>query len=233
MDRYEKMAKVCEIAEMKCTIQEWVKAELDQGKEHVDTKEMGEAIDMIKDLAETEKLCYESMYYESVINAMEDAKDEDPRYYHKRMNKPYARYPDDIMYRPMVDQEPYIDAYLDDRMGYSRGGNSYGRSSMSGRSSGSIGGGRSGGRSGYSPEDDWDRMNDNSRYGQAYNDYRVLRKHYTETGSKADKDEMSMKAQEHLADTMMTVRDIWKNADPDMKTKMKKDFQGLMSEMNM
>lgn len=241
MDRKESYQYISDICEMKKKLKEWAKAEIDQGKEHVDTKEMGDAIDMIKDLAEAEKLCYEAMYYETVIDAMNESDDEEVYGYHGRRPRIYKHYPDEIMYKPFMDQEPYIDEYLEDRMGYSRGTNSGERSSGGNRGRSGSMGRRSGGRSssyGFTPEDDdWDeRMpmdhDRNERYGQAYNEYRLLKKHYTETGNKADKEEMSMKAQEHLADTMMTIRDIWKNADPDYKAKMKKDFQGLMSEMN-
>ena len=104
-DSYEKYRKICE---HKHKLIEWVDAEMSKGKEAIDTKEMGEVIDMIKDLAETEKLCMETCYYESVVEAMEDAGEEYRMGYggRRRMN---ARYPDGVINKPYVDQEPYIE----------------------------------------------------------------------------------------------------------------------------
>ena len=56
-----------------------VNYELDKGIENIDTKELGEAIDMIKDLYEAKKEMYEACYYKGVLEAMEehDFEDED------------------------------------------------------------------------------------------------------------------------------------------------------------
>ena len=62
--------------------EKWMDAvnyELDKGIENIDTKELGEAIDMIKDLYEAKKEMYEACYYKGVLEAMEehDFEDED------------------------------------------------------------------------------------------------------------------------------------------------------------
>lgn len=62
----------------------------------VDVKELGEAIDMIKDLAEAE-------YYCNVVLAMEEGTDDRHGYPKKKR---------DIPYRPYVDQEPYVNEYM-------------------------------------------------------------------------------------------------------------------------
>lgn len=49
-----------------------VNYELDKGVENIDTKELGEAIDMIKDLYEAKKEMYEACYYKQIMEAMED-----------------------------------------------------------------------------------------------------------------------------------------------------------------
>ena len=36
---------------------------------------------------------------------------------------------------------------------------------------------------------------------------------------------------EKITDTMMTIRDIWKHADPELKQRMKTDFSNLLGEM--
>lgn len=43
-----------------------------KGAHNVDTEEMGEVIDMIKDLAEAEKCAWEKCYYKSIVEAMAD-----------------------------------------------------------------------------------------------------------------------------------------------------------------
>lgn len=65
------MEKLKDISEMKHTLVEAAKAQLAQGVESVDTEEMGEVIDMIKDLAHAEKSCMEAAYYELVCEAMQ------------------------------------------------------------------------------------------------------------------------------------------------------------------
>lgn len=184
-----------------------MKSAIDTGIEKVDTKEAGEIVDMIKDLAMAEKYCWEKKYYKAVVEAMEEGNEPTYGYNHYRYsNGHYAPKGSGHMgYRPYMDQEPYINGYLNDpdfkdkmRMGYI---------------------------------DEQYRDNGDGRYGKAYNEYRMAKKHYTETNSMTDKEEMNMHANEHVNDMITTVRDIWKGADPDLKKKMKNDIQNLMSEM--
>ena len=51
--------------------------ELDRGVENIDTKELGEAIDMVKDLYEAKKEMYEACYYTQIMEAMEEHDFED------------------------------------------------------------------------------------------------------------------------------------------------------------
>lgn len=46
------------ICDMKDRFIEWTKEELGKGKEAIDTKEMGEVIDIIKDLYQAEAYCW-------------------------------------------------------------------------------------------------------------------------------------------------------------------------------
>lgn len=43
-----------------------------QNMERINVNEIGELVDMVKDLAEAEKSCWEAQYYRSVSQAMED-----------------------------------------------------------------------------------------------------------------------------------------------------------------
>lgn len=50
-----------------------VKYEVDKGIENVDAKELGEVIDMIKDLSEAKEKVIKGCYYKTLIEAMEEA----------------------------------------------------------------------------------------------------------------------------------------------------------------
>ncbi len=215
-DLAEAIEKLKPLKEFKESLLECCKAEAaKKGLDCVDTQELGEVVDMIKDLAEAEKSCMEALYYQKVTEAMLSY--EEPRYgYNQNRSATTGQYM------------------------------SRGSSSMGGRD-GNSGGGRMGFRphepmmdmAGTSWDGDdymqsaMDPGNMSSRYGRAYADYKSARRHYTETKSPEDKREMSMHAEEHLRDTVSTVRDIWEDADPNLKRKMKEDFTKLMAEMNM
>lgn len=78
---------------MKQNLTSLVQAQIGGNLHEVDAKELGEAVDMIKDLAE-------AIYYCTVTEAMEK-KDEEPRMYYTPMYPPYypeKRWDDDTMY---------------------------------------------------------------------------------------------------------------------------------------
>lgn len=194
----EKLKAVCDIKERMTTA---LKTELDKGIETLSTKEAGEVADIIKDLAETEKYCMESLYYKTVICAMEEGKD--PEWENDRMGyMPPKRGNWNRMYKPMVDQEPYIKAHLNDM-----------------------------------DMNDLDRKDiarpwsDETRYGKAYQDYQTSKRHYTKSNSPSDKEAMEAHASEHVGDTITTIREIWKTADPDLRKRMKTDLTNLINEM--
>lgn len=61
-----------EIYKMKNELLQQAKKELaERGPERIDVNRMGEIIDMVKDLAEAEKSCWEASYYRKVTEAME------------------------------------------------------------------------------------------------------------------------------------------------------------------
>lgn len=219
--------KVKELTEMKETLITALKSELAKGIDCIDTKEAGEVVDMIKDLAKAEKECFEACYYKAVCEAMDAAEWEDEGrmgYNNRRYaNGRYASTGHGHIsgYRPMVDQDPYLDIYMRDSMGRDR-------NAMTDMVDGSS---KHRNRYGYSGTEDRDRMMGDHRYGQAYNDYQNARKHYTKTNSQEDKDEMNAHACEHMGDTISTIREIWKHSDPDLRKKMKNDLHNLISEM--
>ena len=148
-----------------------------KGVNDLDTKECGEVVDMIKDLAEAEKACMEAHYYESVIHAMEEAGEEDEE---GRMGYNSRRYANG-RYAPkgrgsrrgyipeMGMMNPYLQGYLYDpdfeeemegRMGYR--GEGGGRSGESNRSSSQSQGGNS---NGYRSSGAGNRSQSGSRMG--------------------------------------------------------------------
>jgi len=120
-----------------------IQAQVGQGLKEVDTKELGEAIDMLKDMEE-------AIYYCSITKAMEESKEEE-----KYKEKYYSMYPrmmyndgNRMMYADGRDgRRNYDDMMYNDgnRMYYNGGGNS----SNSGGSRGGQSGGNSGGSRNY------------------------------------------------------------------------------------
>lgn len=82
----------------------------------------------------------------------------------------------------------------------------------------------------YMRSEDRHKMHDD-RYGKTYHEYLDSRKHYTETKSQADKDEMEMHANEHLMDMMTSVKEIYRTADPDMRKQVKSSLTKFASEL--
>lgn len=62
----EPIKKMCE------TLEDAAKHELSKGIENVDAKELGEVVDMIKDLYEAKKFMVESCYYKQIMEKMEE-----------------------------------------------------------------------------------------------------------------------------------------------------------------
>lgn len=212
-DKKYAMETLCNVKE---TLISLVKSEVSGNLSEVDTHELGEVVDMIKDIAETERNCMEAKYYETVTEAMEDVDSERYGYNNRRYSS--GRYAPKGMghisgyNRPYLDQEPYVADYIErpsefmDRM-----------------------------RMGYTPMTTTHMEGPNnmdSRYGRSYNEFRNARKNYTRTNSSEDKEEMNRTGHEHLNDTIVTLKDIWKNADPELKKKMKSDLSSLVSEMS-
>ena len=214
-----KSASYEEICELKKKFLKIVDMELNEkSTKELNTEELGQVVDMIKDLAEAEKCCQEACYYQSVVKAMDEAKEEDYRMGYSpkaRMRLANRYFMDDYDYPEMSNM----------RMGYSRG-NSSDRDGTN-RSRDSMGRFTSSGRSWY---DGFDEDRDD-RYGRAYNEFRKARRHYTETKSMADKQLMEEHANEHLVDSMQTLREIWDSSDPTLRKKMKADLQKFSNDL--
>lgn len=230
--------KLKELCEMKESIISCFKAQLAMGVDNIDTHEAYEVTDIIKDMFEAEKYAWESCYYKTVVEAMsEESNDERYGYNPRRgsngrfMPKYYAG--DGSMgYRPYIDQEPYIDAYLKDPKFAEKMRSGYGMTS------GSNGGNNGSGRMGYDQEMERRMMGMGfdvevyPKYGQAYNDYRSAKKYYTQTNSSEGKEQMEKHANEHIRDTITTIREMWDDADANMRKRMKNDLSNLVEELD-
>lgn len=71
---YELKQKIEETSEMKKQLCEWAKTEMSKGMTAANTAELGEVIDMIKDLAQVEKDLAECCYHKKIVEAMDEAK---------------------------------------------------------------------------------------------------------------------------------------------------------------
>lgn len=170
----------------------------------VDTKELGEAVDIIKDLAE-------AIYYCTITKAMDETKDksqnqesyyEEPRYYTPRM-----RYPRDW-------EEPVM--YY--------GGN--GGSSQSGTSSY----GRMGGRRMYEPYYEYEMMPDHNRHdGRSYQS----RRGYMESKEMHQDPATQMKELEkYMKDLSQDVTEMIMDATPAEKQTLKQKMTALIDKIN-
>lgn len=205
-----------------------------KGAANMDTKEAGEVVDMIKDLAEAEKYCMEACYYESIVKAMHEAgeDDEDGRMGYNARHYASGRFAPKgrgtrMGYMPMNDmRDPYLYDYNGEPMihegdlrpmkfGY--------------QPSGAGNRSQSGSRMGHDDRD-WD-MDDDPEHSREYNEYKRAKRHYTETKSAVDKQKMDEHAMKHMNQAMDSFRELWKDADPVMRKRMKTDLTALVGEM--
>lgn len=115
--QHKSTEKYNDICDLKHRLLHYVNGEISRGfdcspaKVHV----LGEYVDMIKDLAEAEKHCYEACYYESVVNAM-DEEDGMPNYGRRgyrpgRMDGMIPDFMNDHMRNPNDEDPDYDEHY--------------------------------------------------------------------------------------------------------------------------
>lgn len=228
-----------EVCEFRKHIFDKVKAWHNSCADNIDASEFGDMIDVVKDLADTEKLCWEAAYFRSVVEAMANNDDEnedaDMRYgYNHNHYRSSGRFASKghgtyMGYSPMMEPEMWM-RLAKERFGYSTDPERTHHSGMGDVRTGVGMNGMPYHIQGETP-DKYGYRSD-PEYGRAYNMYREHRRHYTETKDQADRDQMSRHAEEHLHKSIETIRDIWADVDPAMRKKMKTELQGLVGEMN-
>ena len=87
-------------------------------------------------------------------------------------------------------------------------------------------------RFGYMDQNEPKMMNKPvSTYGAAYDSWSDARKHYTKTGSSEDKERMEEHGKEHVEKAIISMRDIWSEASPELKRAMKTELSTLVDNM--
>ena len=223
------------IKDMCKKLEEAVKHELNKGIENVDVKELGEAVDMIKDLYEAKEKIVKACYYKGVLEAMEehDFEDEDEiedegrRGYRGQRRDSRGRYMsrrgyesrmmpemdwDDMEYQRDMDR-PY------GRMGYSSGGSSMGGSSSSGMNSDSMG--SQGGNRGYSE----------SRYDRARRGYEETKAMHKDNSSESK--QMKMKSlEDYTKELASDITDMVQDMSAEEKNLLRTKLQTLAQKVS-
>lgn len=223
---HEMVEKLTKCAEM----------EFEKGAENIDTKEMGEVLDMVKDLCEAE-------YYAKISKAMDESEyGEDYDYmgaYDEHERKGYrgqrrdsrGRYMSRRSYtEPMMMYDDMREKdYMDGRMYYGGSSGSGSSSSGSGMSGGSSGGSSSGGSRGYSEGGQMSsRMQRDGREGRSGES----RRGYMESKEKGkDKSEKMKELETYMKDLSEDVTEMIGGMSPEEKALMKNKMQTLMTKI--
>lgn len=178
-----------------------------KGTDNMNVDTTGKIVDMIKDLAQAEKDCMEACYYKTVVGAMDEHG---------------------------FENEHEIEEY--GRMEYDTRRYSNGRYAPKGA-------GHYSPVRGYTPmamgrmpqQEDHDfRMGypaPRGAYGHSMDNYKNAKRYYTETKDPHKREEMTQHAKDHVNETIYTFKEIWDDADVDLKRDMKSQLSKLVAEM--
>lgn len=220
-------------------LSEFAKCELDKGIEQVDTKEMGEVAEIIKELSEAE-------YYAKISKAMDEAeygedydymgaydehsrkgyrgqrRDSRGRYMSRRgYETPMMMY-DDMDYESMEHMRDMDRPY--GRMGYA-GSGSYGGHSSSGMNGGQSNMGNSG-----SSSSGGNRGNSESRYDRARRGYEETKEMH-KSNSSEDKQHKIKSLEEYMKELSEDVTSMIEGMSPEEKTLAKTKLQTLAQKV--
>ena len=235
------LTKMCE------KIGDAINHELDKGIEKVNTEELGEAVDMLKDLYEAKEKMVKSCYYKQVIEVMEEHDFENEEEIMEEGQKGYRGRSRDSMGRftsrgrgrrgyeiPMMiydedwdEMERMRDMDRNSgRMGYSSGGSSMGGLSSSGMNSGSMS--SSGGNRGYS---DGGRENSESRYDRARRGYEESKAMH-KSGSVEDKKKNMESLEHYMKELSEEIAELIESMDANEKTMVRSKLQTLSQKIS-
>lgn len=236
--------------------EELIKAEMAKGTEQIDTHELYEAVDMMKDCAEIVEKKAKTAYYCSVVKAMEDAKEDDKlrekimelsedderRFYNSNRysdgsyapvgygNRSSRRGYDYVDYR---DREPmYYDGsrmnYSDNRM-MPRERMYYDGSMSNGSSSANSSGNNAGSSSsvGYGGSS---RTYTESRYDRARRNYTDSKQMHN-SNSPEDKQANMKELEKYMQELSADMTEMIENASPEEKTLLKNKLNVLTQKI--
>lgn len=201
------------LKELEEKILECTKSKIEEcGLENLETEELGQAVDMIKDLSE-------ARYYDAVVEAMDVPDPEEAR----RMGYDRWRYASGEYapkgrghyspgYTHMMDEPREFPGYTDVRYN-----GSYPDQYNAGAST------RSDGRMGYPM--------DSGTYGRSYAEYRDRRKNYTENPIHENKQMMEESAERHLEEAIDSLKEMWRDVDQPMRVKIKDKLTRTINDM--
>lgn len=217
---HKTMEKVENLCKMQSKLTEIMQSELAKDSKDICTEEAGEVVDMIKDLADAEKNCWKALYYKKACEAMEEG-EEKPElpWYYGPMGYDNWRYSSGRF-------APKGHGHRTGRMGYpdpkDLGYDPMWPDNMT---------------TGYPMHDEgkmWPNDGRNfarSKYGHEYDMFLDSKRHYTETHSPEDKEKMKQHGREHVMETVDTIKEIWAEADPDLRRQMKESIVTLVNDM--
>lgn len=186
-------------------------AEFAKGLCEVNTCEMGQVVDMIKDLCCAEKDAYECKFYKKMVEAF--GEDGAAAHRHGYDNWRYSSG------RFAPKGQGHMAGYMPMPTTWDKG-DQYNLDGMADMPKHRLG---------YM---DTDRMDRNrNMHDRPYDKWSEARRHYHESGRREDKDMMDKHANEHVMETVSTMKEIWEDADPQMKVKMKGELEELMRMM--
>ena len=194
--------------------------ELSKGIDQVNTKEMSDVIDMIKDLSEAEKNKMEACYYKSVIEAMENAEYGEDYDYEGRIRRGYSGMGNRRGYNqpPMMydNRMSYMEDDMDYRMPYSNGAYGGGMRGMSSSRYGYSNRGSQGNQGGQR----------SSRYGYSHDEFMSNKSMY-----KSNSPEDMKKRADMLEDHMDDLYDMFKEEVKDLTPEEKQLWKSKLNRI--
>lgn len=212
------------IMEAKKTLSSWLDEELQCGKEAVGchVEQVGEIVDMIKDLAETEEKCVKACYYMEIIKAMnEEGGELSERYGYDHYRYSSGRFAPKghghysaAGYTPFKGNvrihEPYLDETI--RMGYPKERNDH--MDMDGMNN----------RYGMNMS-----MSDKGRY---YDEWQDAKRHYHEMPDDESRKKMNEKMSHNITEVVEQIREMSEDASPEMQKELHDKVSKALNTMN-
>lgn len=187
----------------KKTLNDWLTAEIAEGPKGCCLEAAGDITDMIKDLAEAEEKCMKKKYYEMCIYMMMQEMKEEDHESDEKYGYDNWHYPSSGRFAPKGSGRKY---------GYSPDWDDDGKM-------------------GYPMNKMMDMRDMPSEYGRAYDEYKMAKRHYTESKSDTDNKEMNRKIEENGVKWLETMEEMLKDANPELRKKLKMQTTKLFEQM--